>query len=144
MSARTVVLPFEFCTDRAPKSKVTVPMKNENHNIDSINNLGINNDNNNDNTSNNNTSNNNDNNDSNNTNNNNNNVNNNNNDNNNRITNIDRNGLRTPATQTLQINIENIENRNILSFNIPLMDMSVHGEGRTSRNHVSTAFIFDF
>ena len=63
--------------------------------------------------------------------------------NNNRIANIDRNRLKTPATQTSQINIENIENRNILSFNIPLMDMSVHGEGRTSRNHVSTAFIFD-
>ena len=141
MSARTVVLPFDSCTDRAPKSKVTVPMKNENHDIDSINNLGINNNNNNDD---NNDSNNDNNNDNNNDTNNNTNNNNSNNINNNRIANIDRNGLKSPAIQTSQINIENIENRNILSFNIPLMDMSVHGEGRTSRNHVSTAFIFDF
>ena len=103
-------------------------MKNENHNIDIINNLGINNSNDNDN--------------DNNINNNNNNINNN--DNNNRIANIDRNEFKSPATHLSQINIANIENRNILSFNTPLMDMSVHGEGRTSRNHVSTAFLFDF
>ena len=62
--------------------------------------------------------------------------------NNSKVASIDRNGLRTSGSQRFHTNIENIENRNLISSHIPIMDMSVHGEGRTSRNHVSTVFIF--
>ena len=55
---------------------------------------------------------------------------------------MERNGIRTSGPQRFHINIDNIENRNLLSSHIPIMDMSVCGEGRTSRNHVSTVFIF--